>query len=120
MDHLRVVLHVLKEHKLFAKCSKCMFWLRSVASHGHIISSARVKVDLMKTKAVKNWTRPLAPTDIRSFLGLVGYNRRFVDGFCVHSFPLTTLTQKSVKFDWSEACKEFSKFSKIGLPPLRY
>ena len=75
MNHLRVVLDVLKEHQLFAKYSKCEFWLRSVTFLGHIISSEGVEVDPRKTEAVKNCPRPLTPTDIRSFLGLADYYR---------------------------------------------
>ena len=81
INHLRVVLQVLTDNQLFAKYSKCEFWLRLVEFLGHIISSERVEVDLRKIEALKNFCRPLAPTDIRSFLGLVIYYRRFVDGF---------------------------------------
>ena len=70
---------------------------------GHIISTERVEVDLRKTKVVKNCSRPMTPTDIRSFLGLAGYNYRFVDSFASIACPLTTLTQKSKKYEWSEA-----------------
>ena len=106
MGHLRVVLQTLKEHQLFAKYSKCEFWLRSVTFPGHIISSERVEVDPRKTEEVKNWPRPLNPTDIRSFLGLAGYYLSFVDGFVSIASPLTTLTQKSKKFEWLEACEK--------------
>ena len=106
MGHLRVVLQTLKGHQLFAKYSKCEFSLRSVTFLGHIISSEGVEVDPRKTEAVKNWTRPLNPTDIRNFLGLAGYYQRFVDGIASIASPLTTLTQKSKKFEWSEACKK--------------
>ena len=70
---------------------------------GHIISSEGVDVDPRKTEAMKNWLRPLTPTDIRNFLGLEGYYQRFVDGFVSIESPLTTLTQKSKKFEGSEA-----------------
>ena len=98
MDHMRVVLQVLKENQLFAKYRKCEFWLRSVAFHGHIISSKGVEEDPRKTKEVKNWPRPLTPTYIRTFLGLAWYYRRFVHGFASFASPFTILTQKSVKF----------------------
>ena len=70
MNHLRVVLQVLKEHQLFAKYSKNEFWLGSVTFLGHIILREGVDVDLRKIEVVKNWPRPLTTMDIRSFLGL--------------------------------------------------
>ena len=78
---------MLKENILFSKHSKCMFLLRAVAFHGHIISSERIKVDPRETKAVKNCPRPLTPTDTRSFLGLVGYYQRFFDGLRLLHHP---------------------------------
>ena len=75
MNHLRVVLQVLKENQLFAMYCKCEFWLRSVTFLGHIISSEGVEVDPRTTEAVKNLPRPLTATDIRSFFGLAGYYR---------------------------------------------
>ena len=71
--HLRIVLHVLRDEKLYAKFSKCEFWLREVAFLGHVVSSDGIKVDPKKTKAVKNWPRPLTSSNIRRFLGLAGY-----------------------------------------------
>ena len=81
----------------------------------HIISSEGVEVDPRKTEVAKNWPRPLTPTVIRSFLGLVGYYRRFMDGFTSIASPLTTLTQKSKKFEWSEACEKGFKLLKDRL-----
>ena len=72
---------------------------------GHSISTEGVEVDPRKTEAVKNWPRILTPTKITSFLDLEGYYRRFVDGFSSIACPLTTLTQKSKKFEWLEACE---------------
>ena len=79
--HLRIVLQVLRDERLYAKFSKCEFWLREVAFFGHVVSGDGIKVYSKKTEAVKNWPRPLSSTDIRSFLGLAGYYRRFVEGF---------------------------------------
>jgi len=106
MKHLRLVLQVLKDYQLYAKFSKCKFWLRSVAFLGHIVSSVGIEVDPKKMDAVKSWTRPLSLTDIRRFLVLAGYYRRFVEGFSSISSPLTALTQKKSKFEWTEACEK--------------
>ncbi|KAH0784240.1 hypothetical protein KY290_003838 [Solanum tuberosum] len=95
VDHLRIVLQVLKDQQLFAKFSKCEFWLRSIAFLGHIMSRKGIEVDPKKTDAVKSWPRTLTPSDIRSFLGLAGYYRRLTsapvlnlpectDGFVVY------------------------------------
>ena len=107
--HLRIVLQVLRDEKLFAKFSKCEFWLREVAFLGHVVSGEGIKVDPKKTDAVKNWPRPLSSSDIRSFLGLAGYYRRFVEGFASISSPLSKLTQKMAKYQWSEACEKIFK-----------
>ncbi|KAH0633374.1 hypothetical protein KY284_036160 [Solanum tuberosum] len=106
MEHLRIVLQVLKDHQLYDKFSKCEFWLRSVAFLCLIVSSRGIEVDPKKIDAVKNWPRPLSPTDIRSFLGLADYYRRFVEGFSSIASPLTTLTQKKSKFEWFETCEK--------------
>ncbi|KAH0728063.1 hypothetical protein KY284_003928 [Solanum tuberosum] len=106
VSHLRIVLQMLKDKELYAKFSKCEFWLESVAFLGHIVSSDGIGVDTQKIEAVQSWPRPTTPTDIMSFLGLAGYYRRFVEGFSSISSPLTKLTQKTVKFQWSEACEK--------------
>ncbi|KAH0775084.1 hypothetical protein KY290_012221 [Solanum tuberosum] len=106
MNHLRIVLQALKDHQLYAKFSKCEFWLRLVAFLGHIVSSEGIEVDPRKTDAVKNWPRPLSPSDIRSFLGLAGYYWRFVEGFSYIASPLTALTKNKSKFEWSESCEK--------------
>ncbi|WMV09114.1 hypothetical protein MTR67_002499 [Solanum verrucosum] len=108
--HLRVVLQTLKDRQLFAKFSKCEFWLQSVAFLGHIVSSKEIQVDYKKIEAVKQWPRPTSPIDIRSFLGLAGNYRRFVEGFSSIASLLTKLTQKKVKFQWSDDSeKSFAK-----------
>ena len=100
VDHLRVVLQTLHQHQLYAKFSKCEFWLESVIFLGHVVSSERIKVDPQKISAVKNWPRPTTPTEICNFLGLAGYYRKFVEGFFTLASPLTKLTQKAIKLQW--------------------
>ncbi|KAH0669077.1 hypothetical protein KY289_023570 [Solanum tuberosum] len=105
MGHLRVVLQRLREEKLYAKYEKCEFWLREVAFLGHVVSGDGIKVDPKKTDVIRNWPRPLTPSDIRSFLGLAGYYRRFVSGFSSIASPMTKLTQKKAKFEWTDECE---------------
>ncbi|XP_049406164.1 uncharacterized mitochondrial protein AtMg00860-like [Solanum stenotomum] len=103
---MRIVLKIVKDHELYAKFKKCEFWLRSVAFLGNIVSGEGVQVDPKKTEVVKNWPRPLSASDIQSFLALVGYYRKFVEGFSFIASPLTMLTQKKVNFRWLEACEK--------------
>ncbi|WMV42529.1 hypothetical protein MTR67_035914 [Solanum verrucosum] len=114
-SHLRVVLQTLKDRQLFAKFNKCEFWLQSVAFLGHIVSSKGIQVDSQKIEAVKQWPRPTSATNIGSFLGLAGYYRRFVEGFSSIASPLTKLTQKKVKFQWSDDCEKSFAELKIRL-----
>jgi hypothetical protein len=79
-QHLRVVLEKLRAHKLYAKFSKCEFWLEKIAFLGHILTAEGVAVDLEKVKAVSNWQQPTNVSEIRSFLGLAGNYRRFIEG----------------------------------------
>jgi hypothetical protein len=90
--HLKLVLQVLEKKKLYAKLKKCEFWLDSVAFLGHVISKDGISVDPKKVEAVVEWNRPNNVTEIRSFLGLAGYYRRFVEGFSHLAMPLTRLT----------------------------
>jgi len=101
-QHLSIVLHRLREEKLYAKFSKCELWLNSVAFLGHIVSSEGIRVDTQNIEAVKILSRPMTPTEVRSFLCLAGNNRRFVEGFSSLSAPLTKLTQKATKFQWTD------------------
>ncbi|KAD4180551.1 hypothetical protein E3N88_29142 [Mikania micrantha] len=92
-QHLRKILELLKEQKLYAKFSKCEFWLREVQFLGHVVNSEGIHVDPAKIEAIKNWDTPKTPTEIRSFLGLAGYYRRFISNLSKIALPLTKLTQ---------------------------
>ncbi|PRQ45918.1 putative nucleotidyltransferase, Ribonuclease H [Rosa chinensis] len=104
--HLRIVLRTLREAQLYAKFNKCEFWLNSIGFLGHVVSAEGISVDPQKVVAVLNWERPTTVTEIRSFLGLAGYYRRFVQDFSKIATPLTRLTRKGVKFVWSEECEQ--------------
>ncbi|GAU49756.1 hypothetical protein TSUD_407990 [Trifolium subterraneum] len=104
-EHLRIVLNILREKQLYAKFSKCEFWLSEVPFLGHVISQGGVSVDPSKVEAVLNWERPRTVSEIRSFLGLAGYYRRFILGFSEIALPLTRLTRKGVAFVWDELCE---------------
>ena len=92
--HLRIVLETLREKMLYAKLSKCDFWLKEVSFLGHIMFAEGIRVDPIKIEAVVNWKPPRSVTEVRSFLGLAGYYKRFVKGFSVIAYPLTKLLRK--------------------------
>nr|GEW82337.1 hypothetical protein [Tanacetum cinerariifolium] len=100
--HLGVVLELLKKEKLYAKFSKCEFWLREVQFIGHVINGDDIHVDPSKIEAVKNWKALRTPSEVHSFLRLAGYYRRFIENFSKIAKPLTVLTQKSKTFNWGE------------------
>ncbi|GJS01963.1 putative reverse transcriptase domain-containing protein [Tanacetum coccineum] len=95
--HLRIVLEILRHKKLYAKFSKCEFWLQQVAFLGHIVSADGIIMDPSKVEAITKWPRPTTVTEVRSFLGLAGYYRRFVKGFSRLALPLTQLMRKGEK-----------------------
>ncbi|KAA0036584.1 ty3-gypsy retrotransposon protein [Cucumis melo var. makuwa] len=103
-EHLRMVLQTFRDNKLHAKFSKCEFWLKQVSFLGHVVSKAEVSVDPAKIEAVTSWTRPSTVSEVRSFLGLAGYYRRFLENFSRIATPLTQLTRKGALFVWSKAC----------------
>ncbi|KAJ9545458.1 hypothetical protein OSB04_025165 [Centaurea solstitialis] len=100
--HLIEVLETLRRERLYAKFSKCDFWLQEVQFLGHLVNREGIKVDPAKIEAVMKWEVPKTPTEIRSFLGLAGYYRRFIQDFSKIAVPLTRLTRKNVKFVWGE------------------
>lgn len=105
-EHLRIMLHILKDRQLYAKFSKCVFWLKEVQFLGHVISKEGIVVDPSKVEVVTKWESPKNVGEIRSFLGLVGYYRRFIEGFSNIALPMTQLTRKGKKFEWTKECEE--------------
>ncbi|GJR31745.1 putative reverse transcriptase domain-containing protein [Tanacetum coccineum] len=109
--HLRLILELLKKEELYAKFSKCDFWLSKVQFLGHVIDSEGIHVDPVKIESIKDWESPKTSIEIHQFLGLVGYYRRFIEGFSKIAKPMMKLTQKSVKFNWDE--KEETAFQTL-------
>ena len=103
--HLRIILQLLRDHQLYAKFSKCEFWLAEVGFLGQVVSASGVSVDPGKVEAVMSWERPKSFFEIRSFLGLAGYYRRFIEDFSQLAVPMTRLTRNEVKFVWDDSCK---------------
>jgi len=95
----------LREHQLYAKFSKCEFWLRKVPFLGHILSEEGIVVDPSKVQEVMDWKAPTSVSEVRSFLGLAGYYRRFIPVFSKIAKPMTSLLQKDHKFVWTEGCE---------------
>ncbi|KAK8940812.1 hypothetical protein KSP39_PZI010806 [Platanthera zijinensis] len=102
--HLHLVLETLRRNELYAKFSKCEFWLPSVAFLGHIVSGEGIAVDPAKIVAIREWPALSSVAEVRSFLGLAGYYRRFVENFSRVALPLTKLTRKDQKFLWTQEC----------------
>ena len=103
-DHLRIILQALGEHQLYAKFSKCEFWLTEVRFLGHVVSASGVLVDQEKVETFMSWKRPKSVFEIRSFLGLAGYCRKFIEDFSRLAAPMTRLTRNKVKFEWDDLC----------------
>ncbi|GKE29102.1 putative reverse transcriptase domain-containing protein, partial [Tanacetum coccineum] len=101
-EHLKLILELLKKEELYAKFSKCEFWIPKVQFLGHVIDSQGIHVDPTKIESIKDWASPKTLTEIRQFLGLTGYYRRFIEGFLKIAKSMTKLTQKGVKFDWGD------------------
>ena len=97
-EHLRIVLQTLREHQLYVKFIKCRIWLDRVPFLGHVVSAEGILVDPQKIEAIVDWKPPTNVTEVRSFLGLASYYRKFVEGFSKIATPLTKLTRKKEKF----------------------
>jgi hypothetical protein len=113
--HLRIVLRRLRAHQLYAKLSKCEFWLEKIAFLGHILTAEGIEVDPSKVEAVSKWKHPSNISEVRSFLGMAGYYRRFIKGFSSIARPMTELLKKDNKFVWTPKCEESIRIIKKKL-----
>jgi hypothetical protein len=104
--HLRIGLQVLREHKLYAKFSKCEFWLGQVEFLSHVISKEGIAVNPSKVQSVLDWQAPTNVKEVRGFLGMAGYYQRFIEGFSKIAGPMTKFLRKNTPFEWSEKCEE--------------
>jgi hypothetical protein len=105
-EHLQVVLQRLRDRQLYAKFSKCEFWINEVTFLGHVISSEGIAVDSSKVRDILDWEPPKSVHQVRSFLGLTGYYRTFISNFSKISKPITKLLKKGTKYVWTTECDE--------------
>jgi hypothetical protein len=120
-EHLHLVLGTLHEHQLYAKFSKCEFWLKEVGFLGHVISVGGVSIDPSKITSILERKAPTNPTEVQAFLGLAGYYRKFVEGFSSIARSMTQLLWKDKKFEWTKKCKQsFQELKKrlVSVPIL--
>jgi len=111
-EHLQIILQVLREHKLYAKFSKCKFF--KIQYLGHVISKDGISIDPDKIKAIINWHVPKDVHGVISFMGITGYYRKFIEGFSKIANPITSLQKKGRKFVWDLKCEEsFKKLKEL-------
>jgi hypothetical protein len=112
--HLRIVLSTLQENEFYAKLSKCHIGKSELIYLGHVVSKEGLEVDPKKIEVVKNWPTQQDAGQVRSFVGLANYFRKFIQAFSVMIAPLTDLTKKKVPWNWTEACEQ-KDLNKISL-----
>ena len=100
-EHLRLTLQFLREHHLYAKLNKCDFYKDKIPYLGHIISKEGILVDPENIKAIMNWPTLRNVMDVRYFMGLAGYYKRFIEGFSKVAHSITSLKKKGIKFEWT-------------------
>ena len=103
-EHLKIVLQVLMQHQLYAKFSKCVFFKNKIQYLGHVITKEGISVDPEKIKTIEKWLVPKDVTDVRSFMGITDYYRRFIEGFTRIANTITSLQKKGKKFEWNKKC----------------
>eukprot|EP00253_Pinus_taeda_P020658 PITA_20658 len=104
-QHLATVLRLLREHQLYAKLRKCSFFQSEEHYLGHVVSKEGIVVDTKKVRAIMEWVDPKSVDEVRYFMGLAGYYRRFIDNFSQIDYPITSLQRKGKKFEWIEECE---------------
>jgi hypothetical protein len=117
-----MVLQVLREHQLYAKLNKFLFYQRQIHYLGHIISEEGIIMDPEKVEAIREWSVPRNVAEVRSFMGLAGYYRRFITGFSKIAHPITSLQRKEETFQWTKECeKSFQRLKQLltNAPILR-
>jgi hypothetical protein len=113
--HLTQVFELLSQQKLHLKQSKCLFAQEKLEFLGHIVSAAGITTDPKKVEVIQNWPIPKSTKDVRSFLGMAGYYRKFVAHFGIISRPLTTLLEKDTIFVWTELADQSFNALKTAL-----
>jgi len=106
LQHLRIVFETMRKHKVFAKRRKCFFMQKKIPYLGHYISKEGIETDPKKIEAVKNWPIPTSVKQVRHFMGLAGYYRKFIRGFADLARPLTELTKETVPYEWTPHCQQ--------------
>ena len=114
-NHLRLVLQRLREHQLYAKLSKCDFFQPELRFLGHIVGQHGIKVDPDKVRAVADWPTPTNVSEVRSFLGMANYFRKFLLDYAKHVAPLHALTKKDAPWNWSPDCESAFRWAKDAL-----
>jgi hypothetical protein len=113
-EHLSIVLQTLRKHKLYAKFDKCDFYQNEIQYLGHVISVEGIVIDPAKIKSIMEWPITKDVVDIRSFMGIIGYYHRFIEGFSKIAYPITSLQKKGINFNWSEKCQDnFNKLKEL-------
>jgi hypothetical protein len=115
VQHLWIVLMRLRQHQLYAKFSRCVFWLKEIQFLGHVLSAKGIAVDTSKVKDILEWKPPTTVHQVRSFLGMAGYYRRFIPDFSKLVKPITSLLKNDTKFNWSSKCNEAFEQLKVLL-----